>query len=282
MRFVPRLGVLVVIAGCQFEPPAVSPGPGGPVDARMSDGREPGVPDDGMAGDGAVAVPDAGAPPDAPASGVPGCKSTTRRWYADFEDDPTEVDDDGDPSTSWVVRGSTDPLPAGSLANGAWKAPRDVALDTTPNDDFAGVTVVEVRMRDPSMDVIMDRGAVFWINADWDGDSSFAPIFVAVRRGGAGMQTVTLYGKSSPAQDDVLLAVAGSRDGWVTIGLRIDADDDEVVMWIDGLQTAPVRYPSFEPEPGNLDERFATVLGYDSEAEFDYVRVEVCAEEDDD
>ena len=260
-------------AGCRFEPSGAGFVPDENVDAR-----EPGALDGGGGvRDGGGALADAGVPPpDGPPSGVPGCTDgLERQWRADFDEDPTQLDLDEDGTRDWIVRGMPGtPLSAGSIMGGLWRAQPFEELDTRPEDDFDKITTAEVRMRDLE-DNPDDFGAVFWINADRS-DDTFIPLFVSVRLSGS-TQTLTLNTYDAAGVRQTLFEVGDLPGGLVTVGLQINGEDDTVDLWVDGQSRGRKTYEPIA-QGSNMD-RFATVLGYASEAELDFVQVSICSED---
>ncbi len=192
-------------------------------------------------------------------------------WHAPFSSDPTDADDNGDGIKDWAMR-DTGSLP-GTLGGGVWSAPGSPirSLDSQPQQDFATRTIVDLRMRNTVR--AAEYGAVFWINVDYT-PTTFAPLFIVVQlQAGGTAQDVTLFGKT--AQPTTVPLVTGSvvTTDFVDIRLDIDPSSDELTMTIAGVSTT-VAYPSIDRAAN--DDRWATVLAWNGDAQFDDVHVAVC------
>ena len=104
----------------------------------------------------------------------------------DFNEDPTTVDANFDGQGDWVRRDGQ-VFSGDTLLGGSWHA--DATLDTNPASDFAGLTTIEVHMRDTGAG---GAGAVFSINADWSG-STAATIYASAVLQEDGSQTLIVY-----------------------------------------------------------------------------------------
>ena len=209
---------------------------------------------------------------DDPAARVETCVTTANApealsavWEADFDTDPTALDCNGDGAGDWVVRGG-ESFDTGSLSGGVWQA--DATLDTYPDNDFTALTTIEVRFRNTS---VGGNGAVFWINADYS-DGTFAPIFACLRLGNDDTQTLTVYHEFDQDTWLPLVQVSGLSDGFVTLRLLIDPQQDTVNVRVDGQDRGTFVYNTLAADN---DDRFASILGWGSDAEFDYVRIRV-------
>lgn len=185
-------------------------------------------------------------------------------WEADFDLDPT-LDHNGDGNDDWVVR-EGGPFNLGSLSGGVWDA--DVTLDTYPNNDFTTLTTVKVCFRNTS---IGGDGAVFRINADWDG-STFAKIIASLQLQPDNTQRLTVYHKLDSSTKMRLVTVLGLSTDFVTLRLLIDPGSDVVNVKVNGQDYGTFVYNTFTPPHNN---RLATILADGSSAEFDYVSIRV-------
>jgi len=94
-------------------------------------------------------------------------------WEAHFDSDPT-LDHNGDGNDDWLVHtgGAFD---LGSLSDGVWHADRQ--LDSYPNNNFTGLTTIEVRCRATGT---LGTGPKVWIGCDWSG-STYGPMFALLQ-----------------------------------------------------------------------------------------------------
>jgi len=186
-------------------------------------------------------------------------------WELDFNSDPTALDANADGQGDWVVRDGS-AFDAASLDAGVWQA--NATLDTFPENDFNELTTVEVRFRATS---VGGTGAVFWINADWTG-SNAVPLYAALQLQPNGSQTLTVYRKVSNGTLIRLATVVGLSADFVTLRLLIDPDLDTVNIRVNGRQYSTHAYATW---PTGNDDRFASILPWDCDAQFDYVSVRV-------
>ena len=178
----------------------------------------------------------------------------------------------GPPTSSTSTR-DLGTLP-GTLASGIWSEPGTPTrpLDSQPKQDFTTRTRVDLRMRNATRAGVY--GAVFWINVDYT-PTTFAPLYVDVQRtpNSAG-HVVTLYGKSDPATQVVLAQANVSPYDFVDVSLDIRPDTKQVTVTI--ANVAQTRTYTEISRNGN-DDRWATLVAYGADSDFDLARVEVCA-----
>jgi hypothetical protein len=186
-------------------------------------------------------------------------------WEADFSVDPTQLDVNADGQDDWARRDGQ-PFNPASLQDGVWHA--DEELDTRPDNDFVEPVTVDVRFRNTT---IGGDGAVFWINADW-ANGLFTPIFACLQLQADGKQTLTVYTKLDGSSRLSLMSVPGLSGGFVSLRLLIDPGPNTVNVRINGHDYGTRTYRIFSP---SSDQRFATIMGSGSQAEFDHVRVRV-------
>jgi len=184
-------------------------------------------------------------------------------WEADFDRDP-RLDHNGDGNDDWVDATAT--FSPASLIGGVWQA--DSKLETAPDNDFVGLTTVDVRFRNTS---IGGEGAVFRINADWSG-GTYAPILACLRLQADGTQVLTVYKRTDESTSVRLAMVPGLANDFVTLRLVIDPDLDTVSVTANGRHRGTYAYSQFVPP---ADQRYVTIYPDVSSAEFDYVSVRV-------
>jgi len=247
--------VFLLAAGCSFQP------------GRLADG----VPRDDSSVDGNGDGNDDDAAIDTMRDAAPLPCATQTVWLADFSADPTTVNGNGDGTNDWAMR-DMGTLP-GTLASGVWTEPGTPTrpLDSQPKQDFATPTRVDVRMRNSTR--TGNYGAVFWINVDYT-TTTFAPLYVNAQRltNGAGHE-VTLYGKTDAATSVVLVQATLIPFDFVDVSLDIRPATNTVTVAFNGVSVD--RTYTEIPRAGN-DDRWATVLAWGADADFDLVRVEVC------
>jgi hypothetical protein len=243
------VALVVIETACRFQPGSLS-------DANTSaeDSQDVALTDDDAASDGAIAV----------------CANPTI-WRALFDVDPTGLDINGDGTEDWAMRdlGTL----AGSIASGIWSEPGSPIrpLDTQPKQDFATRTVVDVRMRNTVR--ASTYGAVMWINVDYAA-STFAPLYLVVQLQTSGLaQDVTLFGKTSPPVSVPLYQTSVASADFIDIRLDIEPALDHVTITVGG-ETTMHTYSTIDR--ASNDDRWATLLAWNGDSEFDSMRVAVC------
>ncbi|NOY90332.1 MAG: hypothetical protein GXP55_03910 [Deltaproteobacteria bacterium] len=198
-------------------------------------------------------------------AGADGCRCVGGTyWELRFDADPTAVDVNADGVVDWRMRDGM-PFATSELSAGVWRTMR--TLDTNPDANFDVSTSLHVRFRNVTEG---GRGAVVWINADFR-DGTFAPIHADLALQADGTQELTLMGRDDTG-DVELARFSGLGADFVELWLVLDPDADTVALWLDGEPMGSYDYPT-RTDPSNA---FASLLGWGSEAEFDFVRIESC------
>lgn len=185
-------------------------------------------------------------------------------WETDFKSDPT-LDHNGDGHPDWEVRGGG-VFNTGSLVDGVWDA--DAKLDTYPDNDLVTLTTAEVRLRSTS---VGDAGAVFRINADWNG-SLCASLVARVQLQADDTQVALISHMLDSMSETKLVMVSGLPDDFVTIRLLIDPILDTVNVKVAGEDRGTYTYATIVPAE-NLHS--STIYADGGSAEFDYVSIRV-------
>lgn len=186
-------------------------------------------------------------------------------WQTDFDSDPT-ADYNGDGTGDWAVYGGG-AFGGGSLSDGVWQS-NATLLYTVPDNDFAKLTIAEVRFRDPDT---AGSGAVFWINVDW-ADLTAGPILAYLQRQADQTQTLTVYRKPSGAVTEALVTVPGLSGEFVSLRLLIDPELDTVNVRVEGTDYGTYHYTRYALP---ASQRTAIIGPAGGKAEFDYVSVRV-------
>jgi len=187
-------------------------------------------------------------------------------WETDFNTDPTAYDMNGDLLGDWVVHDGGTFIPA-ELSGSIWHT-IDKTIDTYPHNDFNELTTAELRFRNTT---IGGNGAVFQINADWV-ESRYAVIYAYLQLQPDNTQRLTVYDKKDNSTPIQLITVSGLSSDFVTLRLLIDPKLDTVHVKVNGENKGTYHYHTFLPVS---EDRFASVLSWGSEAEFDYVSIKV-------
>lgn len=187
-------------------------------------------------------------------------------WRADFDRNPTTTNANGDSSADWVVTGGGSFNPA-AIINGIWYAAG--ALETRPLNDFTTTTIVDVRCRNTT---VGGNGAVICVNADRQG-GQYAPLLVYVQRQSDDTQTLTLHGRTSDSTTNQLFTRPQLTDAFIRVRLMILPQNNLVNLQINGEDQGTYTYSTYAPSSST--DRFVTLYGDSSLAEFDYVDVRV-------
>jgi hypothetical protein len=192
-------------------------------------------------------------------------------WESSLDTDPTAGS-----VQRFVIRGGG--AFGGTLSGGTWRS-TGLALDTSPLTDFQGVTYAKVKMRALPASGVISNGATFWINVDYDDNAgSFAPVWFQLRReASAATQTGFLYTKADSSGEPVeLQRFDGLPAELVTLELRVDAPANRLAFRVADRPVFVTTYAPIKNPGGANKDRFATLLGWDVEAEFDEIVVAEC------
>ncbi len=249
-----RAIVAVAIGGCGFA------APGNSVDA--SDAID--------AGDASDATVDAVQPPPIDGPVLVDAEDTAcRQWDVTFDVDPTVVPG-ASGQVEWVIRGQ----PGGGLTGldqGLWKTAGGVPLDTVPFDNFAGTITAQFRFRDPTMG---DGPAAVWFNVGY-GDSTpgiGVLVFTLAKRPGTQDFVVQTKVTGNDALVE-LFRVDGVGMNLVAVAVAIDVAAGTFTVALGAGAAASVAFTQGAAE--NAD-RYATLIGLSSAAEFDAIEIESC------
>ena len=136
-------------------------------------------------------------------------------------------------------------------------------LDTVPDNSFTELTTIDLRFRCTE---ISGSGAYFWINADYTG-GNFMPIVVTIDKLPDGTQTAEVNVGGTE-----VVAVSGMGTDFVDIRLLIDPDLDTINIKLDEVDKGTFAYTPYAP---GGDPQRATLHEWDSDGEWDYVRIRV-------
>jgi hypothetical protein len=187
-------------------------------------------------------------------------------WRTDFDRNPTTTNGNGDSVADWTLAGGGS-FDTATLISGVWYA--NGAIETRPLHDFTQTTIVDVSCRNSSTG---GNGAVVRINADRQG-GLYAPLLVYLQRQSDGSQTLTLNGKTSDAATKQLFSRTRLSDGFVRVRLIIVPQYDVVNIAINDEDQGTYTYPTYAPATST--DRYLTLYGDTSQAEFDYVDLRV-------
>jgi hypothetical protein len=109
------------------------------------------------------------------------------------------------------------------------------------------------------------------INADW-GLGLYAPLTAKLKRELNGTQTFSLIGKTSDTTDVTLFQQSDLSDDFVRCRLTILPEHDLVNVQINDVDLGTFQYSTYT---ATSTDRFLSVSGDTTNAEFDYVEVRV-------
>jgi len=179
-------------------------------------------------------------------------------WELDFYTDPT--------TQNWdYIRNEEVTFDTSKLSNGVWKASNWDLLDTTPDFAFNQPTSMKVKMKNTS---IGGKGAVAWINVESTNEGTTA-LYLSLMLEENGTQTLKLMNS-----DVELAGFTGLYDGMVEIFLSVETETDTVKIWIENVYKGSFHYTRKTWETPNA---FATILAWGSTAEFEYIKIQSCA-----
>lgn len=186
------------------------------------------------------------------------------RWDLNFAKagvDPTAKGD-------WKHRtpGQTSFDPAAQVTGGLLKTLSfNPVLDTAPKDDFTEPFITEVKLRcltTVTEDKVYD-GAVFWINMDTT-NGTHAAMTYSLQLMEDGTQRLNLINNGT-----VLTNYPGLSTDFHTVRQEFDPAKKTVHTFIDGSDAGVLTYV----KKAMNDDRYATVLSWGAEAEFEYARI---------
>lgn len=185
-------------------------------------------------------------------------------WRADFDANPVTSDANGDGAADWEYTGGGN-FDATNLVGGIWNA--SGALETRPPSNFTTATIVECRCRNTT---VGGTGAVLRINADRQG-GAYAPLLVYVQRQSDGTQNLVLNGKTSDAVTRPLYTCTNLSSELVRFRLIILPQSNVVNLTVNDEDQGTFTYPTYTPSSST--DRYLTLYGDTSQAEFDYIDV---------
>ena len=154
-------------------------------------------------------------------------------WELKFNTSPTTADSNGDGVADWVVDGGGT-FNTASVSNNTW-VPGGTQLDSQPGDNFARLTVVDVRFRGTSN----GSSAGIKLNAARSG-SICAPVLAQITVQSDGYQTLSVWRKLNDSTTDTLLTIPNLPPTPVDLHLIIDPTVGSV-----GIRVNNVEYGSF-------------------------------------
>ncbi|MDX2055255.1 MAG: hypothetical protein SFV15_22825 [Polyangiaceae bacterium] len=199
-----------------------------------------------------------------------GC-TVEKMWAADFSEDPTELDINGDNVKDWRLRDGA-PFPADELQGGVWHAKGARLLDTAPGNSFNHRVVVDVRLRHPGLESD-DVPAAFWINVAGP-NAPVVSVAAEVRHVG-NSQRFRLSTLDTESHLVELYTLPGLADDLVEVHLEITPGSRQVKVSVAGVQRG-----TFQALAGGADPRdaFASLWSGKGGAEFGSVSVQLCTE----
>ena len=193
-------------------------------------------------------------------------------WEVDFNADPRDVDlgGDGKDWTDFEV-----PFDPAALSGGVWYAPYSFypfrpSVRTSPDQDFAELTTVDVRFRATS---VGGWGTAFWINVDRTAGKG-AAITAVLYKGDANSQQLWIANRHASGYYDWFdTPYTGLSNDFVDVRLVIDPVADTVAVFVGGVHKRTYTY--IGGYAGYRDEAAAWVYTSLCSGEFDYVRIRV-------
>jgi hypothetical protein len=195
--------------------------------------------------------------------GGPACGGLV--WTAAMDADPTALDGNADAIPDWSFEGT---FPTEALVGGVWQAAAGTSLATSPDDTFAGRTVIDVRLRTVEVGV---RGAAFLVYLGQD-DETVSPLWVNIRLEPDTTQSATVGGRTAPTTNQQLASLDGMSSDFVEVHLDADVVAGQVAITVAGQDLGTHALPSFTGTEPHHAEVGAQLFA----AEIDFVTVERC------
>ncbi|HEY2413113.1 MAG TPA: hypothetical protein VGI40_12765 [Pirellulaceae bacterium] len=189
------------------------------------------------------------------------------KWELDFSKNPTTVDINGDNAMDMVVHGGGT-FDSGKFTVGQWQSSGVQQLDTSPGNDFAKTSIIDVKLQNTT---VGGNGAVFSVNALRSG-ANCAPVLAYLTLQSDGTQTLTVSTKTDDATPKTLIYIPGLPAQATMLHLIIDPTSSAVSVTVNDVQKGT--FP-LTPYPSSDTSRSASITGSGSNAAFTYFRVRV-------
>ena len=187
-------------------------------------------------------------------------------WEVDFDGDPLGTDINFDNLNDWsLVDG--DEFDTDTLTYGVWEA-NDAVLRTTPAHDFIKPTTIVVRMRATTTG---GEGAVFQINADWDGSNALVFRLRAVRQAN-NTQTFIAEHQATAGVWKEIVKVENLPLDFLEGRVVISPEDMNHAIFVQGNLLDNYNYTRVAADSS---KKYASLYESGCDAEFDYVSIRV-------
>lgn len=187
-------------------------------------------------------------------------------WQLDFDELPSgDTDDNFDTVADWELLDESGGTP-GVAANVIYLSDGQ-GLVTSPEHGFDGLITVDVSCRATTVNT--DGGAMMTIPVDSNASQSSQLRLVTALQSN-GLQTATVTNVGDTTETDLAI-VKGLPAGFVDFHIVIDAPNDQVAVWINGM--AQGRSTISRQMSSNSGQ--AQISADSASAEFDYVSVRV-------
>jgi hypothetical protein len=186
------------------------------------------------------------------------------QWSADFTDNPTTSDLNGDGQPDWT---GTNGFDAGTLSAGVWRADRTIF--SNPPNSLTSFTTLDVAFRD-STATGNGAGVEMRVEATLLGHGIIEAYLV---KQADGSQTLTVQTRDLLLLPSVLTTVRGLPSTMVNLRLHVNPADDSVGVTVNGVVRGTFNFNRSVDLSDGFVRLFNTFL--EAGAEFDSVRVRV-------
>ena len=196
---------------------------------------------------------------------IPNCPELLdASWRADFDTDPTSLDDDFDGTNDWahIPSGTFD---SNELWHGTWKTISAASLTTAVDSNFSTLTTVEYSARDLDAG---NGGVVVWLNADWDG-STYVPIVAELSLMANDTQTLIL--KTTVDGSDRILATVNDIPAKLTaVRITIEPTVNVINLFLNHVEVGTYDYV---PQSASHSNKRAGIMSVSSAFQVDYLSI---------
>ena len=196
---------------------------------------------------------------------IPNCPELLdASWRADFDTDPTSLDDDFDGTNDWahIPSGTFD---SNELWQGTWKTNSAASLTTAVDSNFSTLTTIEYSARDLDAG---NGGVVVWLNADWDG-STYVPIVAELSLLANDTQTLIL--KTTVDGSDRILATVNDIPAKLTaVRITIEPTVNVINLFLNHVEVGTYDYV---PQSASHSNKRAGIMSVSSAFQVDYLSI---------
>lgn len=187
-------------------------------------------------------------------------------WELKFDQDPTQLDANGDGVLDWNVTGGGN-FNVSNLSNNLWNL-SSTGLTTTTGSDFAGVTVVDLRLQSTSTSGTGTGCALAALRAG----TSCVPLAVTLQLQTDGTQTLVLSQNISDLTTVPLLTQTRIPSGLVDLHVVVDPAAKSAALTVNSV---PIGTFAVTPYNSSTVGRTCALFANGGSGQFQYARIKV-------